>query len=81
MDLYSLLREIADSWGLLALFTFFVGAAVYIFRPGASALHDEAAQLAFNDHQAPKVSVGCANACPGCTCAGAALDFTRKDAK
>ena len=81
MDLYSLLREIADSWGLLALFSFFVGMAIWIFRPGASALHDEAAQLAFNDDDAPAPTKTCTNACTGCTCGSAELDPTGKAAK
>ncbi len=35
METYSLLREIADSWVLLALFVFFVGMVVWVmFRPG-----------------------------------------------
>ncbi|UWQ22426.1 cbb3-type cytochrome c oxidase subunit 3 [Jannaschia sp. W003] len=49
MDLYSLLREIADSWGLLALFAFFLGAVLWVFRPGARTLHDDAAQVPLRD--------------------------------
>lgn len=79
MDTYSLLREIADSWGLLALCTFFVGTALWILRPGAAALHREAAALPFKDDAAP--SLACPNACPGCTCAGAAFDLIERGAK
>lgn len=80
MDLYSLLREIADSWGLLALFTFFVGMAIWVFRPGSRALHDEAAQLAFNDDHAPPPAA-CANACPDCTCDHGASDRAQRNSK
>lgn len=76
MDTYSLLREIADSWGLLALCAFFVGTAAWILRPGAAALHEEAAALPFKEDTPPRVA--CPNACPGCTCAGTALDFMER---
>lgn len=33
MDTYSLLRQFADSWVLLAMFTFFVGVAIWAFLP------------------------------------------------
>jgi cytochrome c oxidase cbb3-type subunit 4 len=36
METYSLLRQFADSWMLLALFTFFVAMILWVmFRPGA----------------------------------------------
>ncbi|MBM2576457.1 cbb3-type cytochrome c oxidase subunit 3 [Jannaschia sp. Os4] len=47
MDTYSFLRELADSWVLLMLFAFFVGAAAWAFRPGARGMHDEAARVPF----------------------------------
>lgn len=48
-DTYSLLREFADSWALLALFLFFVGAVLWVWRPGSRALHEEAALSIFRD--------------------------------
>ena len=36
---YHILREIADSWVLLALFAFFVGAVLWAFRPGSRQTH------------------------------------------
>ena len=55
MDTYSLLREIADSWALLALFGFFVGVVIWAFRPGSRKAHRESAQVPFlyDDHPAP----------------------------
>ena len=46
-DTYGLLREFADSWALLALFTFFVGAFLWVWRPGSRALHEDAARSIF----------------------------------
>lgn len=41
---YTFLREFADSWALLALFTFFTGMIAWVFRPGSRRLHEEAAR-------------------------------------
>ncbi len=35
MEIYTLLREFADSWVLLVLTLFFVGVFVWAFRPGS----------------------------------------------
>lgn len=45
MDKYSILRQFADSWGLLAMFLFFAGIALYTFRPGSAAKHRDAANI------------------------------------
>jgi len=45
MDTYSLLREIADSWGLLALTLIFLGVVVFAFRPGSKELHADIAEI------------------------------------
>jgi len=45
MDKYSILREFADSWGLLAMFLFFLGAVLFTFRPGSKAVHEDAANI------------------------------------
>jgi cytochrome c oxidase cbb3-type subunit 4 len=51
METYTLLREFADSWMLLALTLFFLGVMVWVFRPGSRQIHDDAAHLIFrNDH-------------------------------
>ena len=56
MDTYSILREIADSWVLLALVIFFVGAVVWAFRPGSRAIHRDTSNIPFRheDRPAPK---------------------------
>ena len=52
-DVYSLLREFADSWALLVLFLFFVGAFAWVWRPGSRALHDDAARSIFDGPASP----------------------------
>jgi len=45
MDTYSLMREFADSWALLAMMLFFGGVALYTFRPGSAAKSRDAASI------------------------------------
>ena len=55
MDTYSFLRELADSWVLIALVAFYVTACLWAFRPGARArrANEEAAGIPFrNDGEA-----------------------------
>lgn len=77
MDTYSLLREFADSWFLLGMTLFFLGACLFAFRPGSRAIHEDAARAVFRgeapaDAPAPSPAAGCGRGCPGCAC-GAAL--------
>lgn len=55
METYSLLRQFADSWALLALFVFFLGVIVWVIRPGSNAIHRDSAGIPFrhDDHPAP----------------------------
>jgi len=53
METYSLLREFADSWALLALLLFFVGTWFWAFRPGSRDLHDDAADVVFRHDDGP----------------------------
>lgn len=54
MDTYSILREIADSWGLLAMMIFFIIAVLILFRPGAKQMHIDASQIPFHDDELPQ---------------------------
>ena len=45
MDTYTAMRQFADSWGLVAMALFFVGVVLFVFRPGAKQLADQAAQI------------------------------------
>lgn len=49
MELYTLMRHFADSWGLLAMMLFFIGAIAILFRPGVKAMHDNAASIPLRD--------------------------------
>ena len=52
-DTYSWMREFADSWALLALFLFFVGAFFWVWRPGSRAMHDTVARSIFREDDRP----------------------------
>lgn len=56
METYSFLRELADSWFLLAMFCFFVGVIVWVFRPGSSAQHQDTANIVFRHPDKPAQS-------------------------
>jgi len=45
MDKYSILREFADSWGLLAMLLFFLGVILFAFRPGSRATYENVANI------------------------------------
>jgi len=49
METYTFLRELADSWVLLALTLIFVGVFFWVLRPGSRAIHQEAADVIFRD--------------------------------
>jgi cytochrome c oxidase cbb3-type subunit 4 len=44
-DTYSFLRELADSWVLLAMTLFYLGAILWAFRPGSREVHDDIASI------------------------------------
>ena len=53
MDTYSILRQIADSWVLLAMFLFFLGVVVWAFRPGSNRIHKDTADIPFRHEDKP----------------------------
>lgn len=54
MEIYTLLRQIADSWVLLALFVFFVGMVLWVlFRPGGSKIYSDTANIPFRHEDKP----------------------------
>ena len=53
MDIYSLMRQFADSWALLALFTIFIGVVLFVFRPGSRAAQEDAAESIFRNETRP----------------------------
>lgn len=53
MELYSILREFADSWMLLMLFAFFIGVILWVFRPGSKATYEDTANIPFRHDMSP----------------------------
>ncbi len=53
METYTFLRELADSWALLAMFAFFLGIVVWAFRPGSGNTHRDTAMIPFRNEDAP----------------------------
>ncbi|MBF9035297.1 CcoQ/FixQ family Cbb3-type cytochrome c oxidase assembly chaperone [Rhodobacterales bacterium HKCCE2091] len=51
METYTFLRAFADTWGLLGMFLFFIGAVVFAFSR-SRAFHDDAARVVFR-HDEP----------------------------
>jgi cytochrome c oxidase cbb3-type subunit IV len=45
METYTILRQFADSWGLLAMFLFFGAVILHTFRPGSGAKSKDIAQI------------------------------------
>ena len=65
MDTYSLLREIADSWVLLAMFLFFIGVAIWAFLPSQRGAREDASQIPFRNET---LDTGCPGTCETCQC-------------
>ena len=53
MDTYSFLRELADSWALLALTLTFLGIVLWALRPGSNKVHKEIANSIFRNEKQP----------------------------
>ncbi|NRB36057.1 MAG: cbb3-type cytochrome c oxidase subunit 3 [Rhodobacteraceae bacterium] len=53
MEEYTFLREMADSYGLLALFVFFIGVVIWVFRPGSTKTYEDSADIPFRHDDKP----------------------------
>lgn len=53
METYTFLRQLADSWVLLALVLIFIGVGLWAWRPGSRPLHDDAARSIFRNENRP----------------------------
>ena len=53
MEEYTILRQFADSWMLLALFAFFIGVVLWVFRPGSSKQYSDTANIPFRHEHKP----------------------------
>ncbi|MEH6652860.1 cbb3-type cytochrome c oxidase subunit 3 [Loktanella salsilacus] len=56
MDTYTFMRQLADSWILLAMFGFFASAAIWAFLPSQRRAREDASMIPFRNDSAPKAS-------------------------
>ncbi|MFC5386230.1 cbb3-type cytochrome c oxidase subunit 3 [Aquamicrobium segne] len=50
METYTFLRQFADSWVLLLMVLFFIGAILFVFfRPGSRKKAEDASRIPFKD--------------------------------
>ncbi|MEO9819824.1 MAG: cbb3-type cytochrome c oxidase subunit 3 [Paracoccaceae bacterium] len=63
METYSLLREVADSWVLLAMFGFFISAGIWAFLPSQKGAREEASMIPLRNDQDAKTCTGIDPAC------------------
>lgn len=63
METYTFLRAFADSWFLLAMFVFFLGACVFAFWPSQRRAREDAAAIPLRDD-----TPGCGRNCAACAC-------------
>jgi len=63
METYSLLREFADSWVLLAMFAFFIGAGIWAFLPSQRHAREDASLIPFRNETAART---CNETCDAC---------------
>ncbi|WP_424965457.1 MULTISPECIES: cbb3-type cytochrome oxidase subunit 3 [unclassified Dinoroseobacter] len=52
-DTYSILRQFADSWMLLFLFSFFIVVVLWALRPGSKNTHKDVANIPFRYEDKP----------------------------
>jgi len=58
MDIYTFLREFADSWMLLFLVVIFVFVVFWAFRPGSTKIYNDVANIPFRHVDAPAPQPG-----------------------
>jgi cytochrome c oxidase cbb3-type subunit 4 len=58
MDTYTLMRQFADSWALLAMMAIFIGIVIWALRPGTRRLHRDIADIPLRDDDEARLSEG-----------------------
>jgi cytochrome c oxidase cbb3-type subunit 4 len=58
MQDYTLLRELAGSFGTVFLVLSFAGFVLFAFRPGSRRIHDDSAQIPFRHDDKPAQAAG-----------------------
>lgn len=62
METYTFLRELADSWVLLAMFGFLIGTYIWAFLPSQKKAREDASLIPFrNEAAAPSCEGTCVN--------------------
>ena len=65
METYTFLREVADSWVLLAMFGFLIGTYIFAFLPSQASAREDASQIPFRNETAAPAST-CDGKCTDC---------------
>ena len=63
METYTFLRELADSWVLVAMFAFLIGAYIWAFLPSQKHAREDASLIPFRNEIAKQ---GCSGTCDAC---------------
>ena len=71
METYTFLRELADSWVLLALVIFYLAACLWAFRPGGRDATEEAAGIPFRNDMPRFADASCCGECQNQACSAA----------
>ncbi|MEM7671015.1 MAG: cbb3-type cytochrome c oxidase subunit 3 [Pseudomonadota bacterium] len=58
METYTILREFADSWWLIAMTLFFIGVSLYTLRPGTREQHRDIAMTPMRNDTLPRPQPG-----------------------
>ncbi|WP_298857448.1 cbb3-type cytochrome c oxidase subunit 3 [uncultured Sulfitobacter sp.] len=64
MDTYSFLRQLADSWVMLGIFGFFIGACIWAFLPSQASAREDASMIPMRDDVIVKK---CSGGCDDCS--------------
>ena len=64
METYTFLRQLADSWVLLAMTLFFISMILWTLRPSAKAIHEDTSRIPLRNEDVPKKA--CSGGCPDC---------------
>lgn len=53
MDLYTQLRQFADSWGLLYMMLVFLAVVFFVFRPGSKKYYEQQSRIPLEEETSP----------------------------
>jgi cytochrome c oxidase cbb3-type subunit 4 len=73
MDISNLLREMADNWMLVGMFTFYIGVIIFACLPSQKKAREDASMIPMRDDTPAKT---CSGTCD--SCASAKANFAMK---